>query len=133
MYVRSNIAFDGALGDGSAFATTFVPDGALATPAQTVTGHDDLARIAAQNTPGLHTWMSNLMVEPSSHGATGYVYTLGADTTGAPDRSGTRSPMSGGGLYRDELVRTPDGWRFKTRTFAPSTADLAEAWTELRE
>ena len=81
-----------------------------------------------QHTPGLHTWMSNLIIEASSEGATGSVYILTADMTGRE----TQGAVVGGGLSQDVLVKTAEGWRFKQRTYTPSTADLTQAWSAVK-
>ena len=128
LYIRNNIAFDSVADDGQAFARTFTLDGALVAPTGTVTGHERLAARAAQHTPGLHTWMSNLIIEASSEGATGSVYILTADMTGRE----TQGAVVGGGLSQDVLVKTAEGWRFKQRTYTPSTADLTQAWSAVK-
>ena len=117
LYWRHNVAFDSAVAGGRAFARTFVSDGKLVTAALTVTGHDALAGLAAANTPGLRTWMSNLVVDPSPEGATGRAYIMTADLTAVAGGSGTGRRWTEAVQSRDAVVRTPEGWRFKTRTY----------------
>lgn len=117
LYWRQNVAFDSAADGGRVFAGTFVSDGQLVMATGTVTGHDALAGRATTNTPGLHTWMSNLVVELSQEGATGRAYILTADLSVASGRRGGGSRLTGAVISHDELVRTPVGWRFKTRIY----------------
>ena len=102
LYIRNNIAFDSVADGGQAFARTFTLDGALVAPTGTVTGHERLAARAAQHTPGLHTWMSNLIIEASSEGATGSVYILTADMTGTGDSGRGRGRRSLTGRARQD-------------------------------
>jgi hypothetical protein len=127
LYWRYNVAFDSAAAGGRAFARTFVPDGELVTATGTVIGHDGLADRAAANTPGLHSWMSNLVVEPSPEGATGRAYILTADLAVRSGRSRSGTRLMGAVVSHDELVRTPEGWRFKRRTHTRSAGDLGQA------
>ena len=73
--------------------------------------------LAAANTPGLRTWMSNLVVDPSPEGATGRAYIMTADLTAVAGGSGTGRRWTEAVQSRDAVVRTPEGWRFKTRTY----------------
>ena len=77
----------------------------------TTSGQESLAALAASNVPGLHTWTSNLVVEPTRDGAVGRVYVLTVCGAGA-DR-----PIGDVGTYDDELVKTREGWRFRKRTY----------------
>ena len=126
LYWRYNVAFDSAATGGHAFARTFVTDGELVTATGTVTGHDALASRAAANSPGLHSWMSNLVVDPSPDGATGRAYILTADLNAGSGRSRAGSRLTGAVVSHDELVRTPDGWRFKTRRYTRGSRDLGQ-------
>jgi hypothetical protein len=126
LYWRYNVAFDSAATGGRAFARTFVPDGEFVTATGTVTGHDALAGRAAANSSGLHSWMSNLVVEPSPEGAIGRAYIMTADLTGGSVRSPSGPRLTGAVVSHDELVRTPDGWLFKTRRYARGFGDLGQ-------
>jgi len=111
LYTRNNVALDGAIDAGAAFARTFTPDGTLTRGGMTITGTSALTGLAAANTTGLETWTSNLTLEPTPDGATGRVYVLMKDAQD-PD-----VPVADLGTFDDALVRTADGWRFRTRTY----------------
>ena len=115
LYIRNNLAYDSAANEGRAFAETFSPDGELVLPDRTITGRSQLAAFAGANRPGLRTSMSNLLIEPSSAGATGSAYILNADIETAQPRPGSQSRITGAGFYQDLLVKDP-GWRFRQRT-----------------
>jgi hypothetical protein len=125
LYGRSNISFDSGADKGYAFARTFTSDGVLVThgSATPVTGHAQLAALAAKNASCLRTWLTNLMIEPSDEGAIGWAYmwqvelACGSRSTDA-DPAAT-SPVKEGGIYRDVLVKTAGGWRFKRRSYTP--------------
>lgn len=118
LYGWNNIALDSALEQGEMFARTFTSDGSLQVDGRTITGRKDLAAFAAGGTPALKRWLSNLYIESSPEGAIGWAYVLTIDgftPTGTPAKAGIQT----GVLYRDLLVKTSDGWRFKSRTAAP--------------
>jgi hypothetical protein len=118
LYGWNNIALDSAAEEGEAFARTFTPDGALQVDGRTITGRKDLAAYAAGGTPALKTWLSNLFLESAPEGAIGWAYVLTIDgftPTGTPSKASIQT----GVLYRDLLVKTKDGWRFKSRTATP--------------
>ena len=54
--------------------------------------------------------MANHVIEPSPGGATGKVYLIAIGLDGVPGK------VEAQGYYQDEYVRTPQGWRFKSRT-----------------
>jgi hypothetical protein len=122
LYGRSNIGFDSGADKGYAFARTFTTDGVLVAPGRTsITGHAALAALAAKNTSCLRTWLTNLMIEPASEGAIGWAYiwhielACGSRTADA----NAKSPVKEGGIYRDVIVKTSNGWRFKRRSYTP--------------
>ncbi len=109
LYSRNSFALDSAANGGADFARTFVEDGVLVRGA-TATGHRALAALAAGQPPTLRHWTTNLTVVPAASGATGRVYVL----TFTPGSPGTVNDV---GHFDDQLVRTPDGWRFQRRTY----------------
>ena len=119
LYGWTNIALDSGAENGNMFARTFTPDGVFEIEGRTVSGRENLAELAAKGEHGLRRWLSNLYVEPSAEGAIGWAYQLdvaiGGPGAGLPSQTTVRE----GGLYRDVLVKTPDGWRFKSRTYTP--------------
>ena len=85
---------------GSAFADAFTVDGAIAGPAGRVAGREQLAEHAVSQR-GLRHWMTNLAIEASPDGALGWAYVI----------QGRGLDFQAGALYRDEWIRTSDGWR----------------------
>jgi hypothetical protein len=101
-------------GDSEAWANTFTPDGVFNTNTR---GHDALVesnRRGGRNRPLRH-WHSNLTVTPTSEGAKGSVYVMQIDITTKPPTIATYS------RYDDTLVKTSQGWRFKTRQRSSDT------------
>ena len=119
LYGWNNIALDSAAEKGEMFARTFTADGSLQADGRTVTGRKSLAEFAAGGAPALKRWLSNLYVEPSADGAIGWAYIVTIDGFTAPGGTPAKATLQTGVLYRDALVKTPDGWRFKSRTSTP--------------
>ncbi len=118
LYGWNNLGLDSAAEQGEMFARTFTPDGSMQIEGRTLTGRKELAAFAAGGTPALKRWLSNLYIEASPEGAIGWAYVLTVDgftPTGTP----AKATIGTGVLYRDVLVRTSDGWRFKSRTASP--------------
>jgi hypothetical protein len=106
LYARYAASLD--LGDGAARATTFTPDG---TFANIVRNHEPISlpelveRTNRTGNIGDRHMTLHLVITPTEAGANGFAYTLKVD----------RHQKVYTGFYNDTLVRTPDGWRFKTR------------------
>ena len=109
LYARYNHAID--KGDAEAWAGTFTPDGVFNN---TNRGHDALVQFVndwrdKRNGTSRRHWNSNLMITPTAEGASGSVYLILLDI-------GVRPPVAmTTGIYEDTLLKTPQGWRFKTR------------------
>ena len=107
LYARYARALD--LGDPEAWADTFTGDGVFRDAA----GRDELVAYAESSYSrrggtGRH-WNSQLVVTPTAEGADGSAYLLLLDV-------GAQTPGIGvAGVYSDKLVKTPAGWRFKSR------------------
>ena len=111
LYARYNTAIDH--GDGEAWAGTFTADGVFANNFK---GHDALVGF-------VNTWRSNpamngamrrhfsadLVITPSAEGATATVSTLLVDLSTKP------VSIANFVTYSDVLVKTKEGWRFRTR------------------
>lgn len=122
LYARYNWTLDS--GDSEGYASTFTPDGVF----NTNVGHDAIKKFAE----GFHTgvgshlrhWNTNLLILPSAGGATGQVYLVLVDFATKPASIFTSAS------YADELVKTPQGWRFKKRATkgdaAPAPAPAAK-------
>ena len=108
LYARYNWALDA--GDSKAYADTFTPDGVFNT---TNVGRDALMKFADTFHAGLGShvkhWNTNLLITPTSTGAAGQVYLVLMDFATKPPSVATSA------TYADELVKTPQGWRFKKR------------------
>ena len=112
---RYGHAVDQGANDGYNYADLFAPG---ATFGQT-TGRDNLATLAKRTSKGPQTawhFIVNHAIEPTEDGAKGmeYMVHLRYGEDGKPNA------VWGGGHYEDTYVKTPDGWRFKTRRFVAS-------------
>lgn len=99
--------------DAEGWAGTFTRDGVF----NNVRGHDALVasiQRAGPNRPLRHLH-SNLTLTPTPDGVSGSVYVVQIDTTARPLTVATYS------RYDDTLVKTPQGWRFKTRLRSTDT------------
>src|SRR6478736_340070 len=106
LYARYAAALD--FGDGAARATTFTADGAcynLASHHRPEPVADVVKRTTAHGNVGDRHMISHLIITPTKAGANGFAYILKVD----------RNQKVFTGFYTDTLVRTPDGWRFKTK------------------
>ncbi len=108
LYARYNMAIDS--GDAEGYAATFTKDGVF----NTFTGHDALVEFIhnwrdKMGGANRRHWNTNLAIAPSPEGATGAVYLLLVDVGQKPPAIGSAA------TYTDTLVKTPEGWRFKTR------------------
>ncbi len=114
-------ALDSGESNGFAYADLYAADGTFTGTNQgpngrTYEGRETLAALARGPQQGpLHVshLVTNVIVTPTAEGAAGRVYTAIFDQ-GAP---GTSPGAGHGGFYDDVYVKTPDGWRFKKRTF----------------
>lgn len=112
---RYGHAVDQGAADGYAYADLFAEG---ATFGQT-TGRDNLAKLAKQTAKGPQTawhFIVNHVIEPTADGAKGKEYLVHLQY-GDGDKPNV---VWGGGHYEDTYVKTPDGWRFKTRQFVAS-------------
>jgi hypothetical protein len=120
LYGRYAIGYD--TGNGEMWAKAFTADGTFVLPGgKMLTGRQQLADFAAApgNNKGptnvFHV-NSNITIEPSAEGATAtsYVVLVNIGEGGKP------SALTGGGIYRDEFVKTSEGWRIKKRIYQPA-------------
>ena len=114
LYAKYNWALDS--GDSQGYAATFTPDGVF----NNNVGHDAIVKFADTFHAGLGShvrhWNTNLMITPSPTGASGQVYLVLVDFAVKPATIVTSAS------YSDELVKTPQGWRFKKRATKGDTA-----------
>jgi hypothetical protein len=111
LYSRYYHTIDAA--DAEGWAGTFTSDGVF----NDVKGHDALLtwiQRAGPNRPLRHLH-SNLTLTPTPEGVNGSVYVVQIDKTARPLTVASYS------RYDDTLVRTPQGWRFRTRQRSTDT------------
>jgi hypothetical protein len=118
LYAAYNHAIDG--GDAEGWADTFTPDGVFNTR---FTGREALVGFVKswkeRGGGNRRHWNSNLRVVATPDGATGSVYLMLWDVGVKP------ATIVSTGKYEDVLVKTKDGWRFKSRVVkgdAPAAA-----------
>jgi hypothetical protein len=108
LYAQYNNAIDS--GDAEGYAGTFTADGVF----NTFNGHDALVGFIHRwrdNMKGanMRHWNTNLAINGTPEGASGSVYLLLVDVSVRPPVITTAAK------YEDQLVKTPQGWRFKKR------------------
>jgi hypothetical protein len=116
LYSKYSFALD--LGDGEGRAATFAPDGTFRAA---LTNHklDSVANLRERTNllgnQGRRHLMMNIVITPTPEGAAGRAYAVILGPAGKEEDD--RSLQGKSGFYIDTLVKTPDGWRFKTREF----------------
>lgn len=112
LYARYNRALD--MGDGAGRVATFTGDGTFSSA---LSNHapDNLDTIAKRTVErgnnGTRHWVTNLIITPTAEGADGFCYLL--ILTGNPHADGVLRGRTS--FYTDKLVKTENGWRFRTR------------------
>ena len=120
LYAQYNHSIDS--GDAEGYAATFTPDGVF----NTFSGHDALVGFIhrwreTMNGGNMRHWNSNLLIKGTPEGASGSVYLLLVNISLRPPVIATAAQ------YTDELVKTPEGWRFKKRVTKAQTPPPAAA------
>ena len=120
LYGRYAIGYD--TGNGEMWSRAFTADGTFVLPGgKTLAGRQQLAEFASApgNNKGptnvFHV-NSNVTIEPSRDGATGTAYVVLVNI----GEGGKPSALTGGGIYRDEFVKTSEGWLIKKRIYQPA-------------
>ena len=124
LVARTSFALDTAADKGRVFAGLFTADGRLSSKTgqqSEVKGRDQLAAFAmgdlAHRGPVyVRDYVTNHIIQPAPEGAAGHVYLVWIEV----EENGRPGAIQSGGRYEDVYVRTPAGWRIKTRTFVPS-------------
>jgi len=114
---------DGGADNGYAYADLFAPDGSVFGR---TTGRENIANLARREPHGpeyTRHFLTNVVIEPSSEGATGRQYLAVIDI----GEDGKPTSIFLGGRYDDVYERTPQGWRFKSRTLVRAEPPLAAA------
>jgi hypothetical protein len=112
---------DGNTDKGATYASLFAPGAIFGRPR--TEGRDNLAALANREPHGakyVRHFITNHVIEPSPGGATGREYAVIIDI----NENGEPGRIFLGGRYDDEYVKTPQGWKFKMRTFTPSRVDV---------
>src|SRR5579872_2586917 len=120
LYAKYNVAIDS--GDAEGYAATFTADGVF----NNFKGHDALVGFIKQwrermNGASRRHWNTNLVITPTSDGASGTVYLFLMDVSAKPPAIQTAA------RYEDQLVKTADGWRFKVRQTKSDAATASAA------
>jgi actinorhodin biosynthesis protein ActVIA len=101
--------------NGDAYAGLYTKDGVAFNRTR---GYDALAALAREQPRGpnyVRHYLTNHVIEPSAEGAVGKAYLVVIDI----GENGKSSSLFLGGHYEDTYVRTPEGWRIKTRVLLP--------------
>ena len=112
-------ALDTHADNGYMYADLFAPDGTFGT----TKGREALATVARNNQPeksgpaATRHFLTNVIITPTTEGAVGRQYNVLIDVSG---EGGKASTIDHGGFYEDVYVKTPAGWRFKSRTYVRS-------------
>jgi uncharacterized protein (TIGR02246 family) len=109
---RYSHALDTGADNGYAYADLFTPDGAAF---DTWIGREKIAEIPRWNPHGpkyVRHYGMNHLIEPTPDGAIGKQYVVVIDI----GKDGKASSIFLGGQYQDVYAKTPNGWRFKSRT-----------------
>ncbi len=112
---RYNRCFDD--GDPDGFAATFTEDGVMEVEGTfRVDGRAALAEMVRRTPYGVVHVTVDATVEVDGDTAVQDVKLLVLARPGPEAAAGAKSKLTNSGRYHDELVRTPDGWRFRHRT-----------------
>lgn len=112
---------DGNTDNGESYANLFAPGAVFGRPR--TEGHDNLAALANTQPHGakyVRHFITNHVIEAAPGGAIGKEYAVIIDI----GENGSPSGIALGGRYDDEYVKTPQGWKFKNRTFTPSRVEV---------
>jgi len=112
LVARYGFALDTGADDGYMFADMFAPGGTFIK----TQGRDELAKLARGGRRGpmnVRNMSTFAIIKPSAEGATGIQYAE-AINFGERDKK-TPTEMDHFLWYEDVYVKTPDGWRFKSR------------------
>ena len=111
LYAQYNTAID--TGAGADFGACYVEDGYFNSGMSIIEGRPGLEEFAVQthtNLPAMRHNATNIVVKGDGQTATGSAFLIGYTVNG-----GYKVIVTG--RYQDELVKTPEGWRFSRRVF----------------
>jgi uncharacterized protein (TIGR02246 family) len=119
VYRDYGTAFD--QGCAEHFADLFTPAGSLTLPSgHTITGRDGLRRLAQRAADGpasSHHFVFNLSIAVDGNRAEGTAHAVAVAV------SPPSVELLVAGTYRDTLIKTPEGWKFQSRTITELTSD----------
>jgi hypothetical protein len=118
LVARYPYGLDTGADTGYMYADLFTQDGTFTSGGKTHRGRMALKALAGEHHTGqgplyVRHFASNLWIEPSPEGAVGRVFEFVIDI------DDTKKRLLDGGHYEDQYVRTPGGWRIKSRTYKP--------------
>jgi hypothetical protein len=118
LVARYPYALDTHADNGYMYADLFAPDGTFGN----TKGREALAAVARNNQPeksgpaATRHFLTNVIITPTAEGAIGRQYNVLIEV----GDSSQPSRIDHGGYYEDVYVKTPGGWRFKSRTYVRS-------------
>jgi hypothetical protein len=119
LVARYAYAFDTHAENGYAYADLFAPDGVFGGQTRGREALAELARNTQKERGGssyTRHYLTNVIIHPTPEGARGSQYLAAIDVS----EGGKPSTLVHGGRYDDVYVKTPQGWRFKSRQYHPS-------------
>ena len=120
LYARYNHAHDAS--NRKMLESVFAEDGEFINAGKPIKGREMINTTAvAKERPLVRHVATNIVVEPAAGGAKGSSYVVLVNSQSSP------AGIMLAGFYEDTLVKTAQGWRFKTRTFYPQSAPPAAA------
>lgn len=128
LYARYAHTFDKT--DADAYGNVFTADGQFVVGDRVLKGRKEIASLTTafgpmKNRPKVFHLNSNVLIEASPEGAKGSAYVVLMDLSKNP-------AITGGGVYEDSIVKTPEGWRFKKRVFFAEPGPTAATQTSSR-
>lgn len=129
LYSAYSLALD--TGDGPGRVATFTPDGTFSWFMSKHVPETMDVVLKRTNAYGRKSrpigghLLTNIHITPTTEGADGTCYAI---LGGPPDANGNISISPG--FYTDTLVKTPQGWRFKTREFWTASEEAQSAAKE---
>jgi SnoaL-like domain len=118
LVARYSYAVDTHADNGYEYADLFAPDGVFGKT-QGREALAELARTTQKDRGGpafTRHYLTNVIIYPTPEGARGSQYLMAIDVS----ERGKPSSVVHGGRYDDVYVKTPGGWRFKSRLLHPA-------------
>jgi hypothetical protein len=112
LYARYNHAID--FGDAAGWVACFTPDGFFSAGTATFVGSEQLSGFATDYNSRAQArhWTNNLILEETLDGVKGICYLMYLRPGGVEGGPGVVFT----GVYRDELIKGKDGWKFSKRS-----------------